>query len=66
VTPSRRFPSVRGREGFKKLPFLTKKEANKISISLELEVLRAAGALARKRGAKRLELIARYVVAGVK
>ena len=40
--------------------------AKKISISLERGVLRDADALARKRGVKRSELIARLVVAGLK
>ena len=40
--------------------------AKKISISLERGVLRDADALARKRGVKRSELIARFVVAGLK
>lgn len=38
----------------------------KISISLERRVLRDADALARKRGVKRSELIASFVVAGLK
>jgi hypothetical protein len=40
--------------------------AKKISISLERGVLRDADALARKRGVKRSELIASFVVAGLK
>ncbi len=40
--------------------------ARKISISLERGVLREADALARKRGVKRSELIARFMVAGLK
>jgi hypothetical protein len=40
--------------------------AEKISISLERGVLRQTDALARKRGLKRSELIARFVAAGLK
>ncbi len=40
--------------------------AKKISISLERGVLRDADALARKKGVKRSELIASFVVAGLK
>ena len=40
--------------------------AKKISISLERGILRHADALARKRGLKRSELIARFVSAGLK
>ena len=40
--------------------------AKKISISLERGVLRDADALARKRGMKRSELIASFVLAGLK
>jgi len=42
------------------------KGAKKISISLERGVLRDADALARKEGVKRSELIARFVVSGLK
>jgi hypothetical protein len=40
--------------------------ATKICISLERGLLREADALARKRGLKRSELIARFVVAGLR
>jgi len=40
--------------------------ARKVSISLEKSVLRDADALARRKGLKRSELIAAFVVAGLK
>jgi hypothetical protein len=40
--------------------------AKKISISLERRLLRDADALARKKGVKRSELIASFVVAGLR
>jgi hypothetical protein len=42
------------------------KGAKKISISLEADLLRAADALARKKGVHRSELIAGFVMAGLK
>lgn len=40
--------------------------AKKISVSLESGVLQATDTLAKKKGMKRSELIARFVVAGLK
>jgi hypothetical protein len=40
--------------------------ARKISVSLEGDILKRADAMAKKRGMKRSELIARFVMAGLR
>jgi hypothetical protein len=62
MTPTERAQERALRRGRPKIG----KGARKISISLERGVVREADALARKQGLKRSELIARFVVAGLK
>jgi metal-responsive CopG/Arc/MetJ family transcriptional regulator len=48
------------------MPAWIGKGAKKISISLESDLLRAADAFARKKGVNRWELIAHFVLVGLR